>query len=139
MAALHNECISMGQRRIDSSEKRTVTMLRLPERFSVDTGRDFIRDVEECVNAGRPYLVLDCSAADPLDKPLTGLLLHCLEQVMKRNGDVKLACMSLTRLPASGSNGATRLFEVFDTVEDAFRSFHQFSIDSDAEDSESAA
>jgi anti-sigma B factor antagonist len=136
---LCNECVSMGQRRIDPIEKRTVTVLRLPEQFGADTGRDFIRDVEECVNAGRPYLVLDCSAASQLDKPLTGLLLHCLEEAMKRNGDVRLACISMTRLPASGLVGAIHLFEIFDTVEDAFRSFHQFSIEIDAEDSESAA
>ena len=139
MAALQNECLSMGQHRIDSIEKRFVSVLHLPEQFSSETGRGFIRDLKECVNAGRPYLVLDCSAAGQFDKPMAGLLLHCLQEAMKRNGDVKLACISLTQLPSLGLAGAARLFEVFDTVEDAVHSFHSIPFEMEANASESAA
>ena len=139
MIALQNEWISIGQTKIDSIEKRSVTVLHLPVRFSSEAARGFIRDVEECVNAGRPYVVLDCSTAGQLDKPMAGLFLHCLQETMKRNGDVKLVCISLTQLPALGLAGATRLFEVFDTVNDAVDSFHQFSSEMDGDASESAA
>lgn len=118
--------------------RRSVTVLQLPETFSLDTARNFAQEVERCMDGGRPYIVLDCTTAgQPLDKPMAGLLLYCLEEAMKRNGDVKLVCISLAQQPVLGDGSAYRLFEAFDTVEEAIDSFHQFP--SEAGEQESAA
>lgn len=139
MTVMTDECVSADPNRTDEMENRSVTVLRLPERFSADAGQHFLYGLERCLRAGRPYLVLDCSRAGDLDKPLAGVLLHCLEEAMKRNGDVKLACLSLRESSALVLAGATRIFEVFDTVEGAVRSFHQFPFEVGTDASESAA
>jgi anti-anti-sigma regulatory factor len=125
----------MDQGEIEITERRSVTVLQLPERFSLDAARNFAYEVERCIEIGRPYLVLDCSTAGQLDKPTAGLLLYCLEEAMKRNGDVKLACISLAEQPVLRAANAHRLFEAFDTVEEAIGSFHQFPSESGEEES----
>lgn len=137
MNALNNGCLRMDQGKAEVMERRSVTVLQLPERFSRDAAGNFAHAVERCMDIGRPYLVLDCSAAGQLDKPMAGLLLYCMEQAMKRNGDVKLACISLAEQPVLGAASAYRLFEAFDTVEEAIDSFHQFP--SETGEQESAA
>jgi anti-sigma B factor antagonist len=139
MTVMTDECVSVDPNGTGEMENRSVTVLGLPERFSAEAGQRFLYELEGCMLAGRPYLVLDCSRAGNLDKPLAAVLLHCLEEAMKRNGDVKLACLSLRESSALVLAGAVRLFEVFDTVEDAIRSFHHFSFEMGADASESAA
>ncbi|MGA9718218.1 MAG: STAS domain-containing protein [Acidobacteriaceae bacterium] len=137
MSILNSGCLRMDQDKTDVMERRSVTVLQLPERFSLDAAGNFAHELERCINVGRPYLVLDCLAAGQLDKPMAGLLLYCLEEAMKRNGDVKLACISLAEQPVLQAVSAHRLFEAFDTVEEAIDSFHQFP--SEAREQESAA
>jgi anti-anti-sigma regulatory factor len=127
----------MDQVKTEIMERRSVTVLQLPERFSLDAARNFAHEVQGCIDVGRPYLVLDCSAAGQLDKPRVGLLLYCLEEAMKCNGDVKLACISLAEQPVLRAANAHRLFEAFDTIEEAIESFLQFP--SEAGEQESAA
>lgn len=135
MSALNNGCLHMDQGKTDVMEKRAVTVLQLPERFSLDAAANFAQAVERCVEVGRPYVVLDCSAAGKLDKPMTGLLLYCLEEAMKRNGDVKLACIPVAEQPVLRTGSAYRLFEAFHTVEEAIDSFHQFRSESGEQES----
>jgi anti-anti-sigma regulatory factor len=130
--------LDMNYEVADAAEGRCVTVLEFPERSDVEVARGFLRELEQRVNNGRPYLVLDCSAVRQMDKRSAGLLLHCLEEAMKRNGDVKLAGISSAEQPWIGPFGSKRLFEIFDTVEDAVSSFHQLPFET-AEASESAA
>ena len=135
ISALDDGCLLMGQAMTEMTATRSVTVLQLPESFSLDAARKFAHKVACCMDAGRPYLVLDCSTAGQLDKPMAGLLLYCLEEAMKRNGDVKLACISLAEQPALRTANAHRLFEVFDTAEAAIDSFHQFLSENGKEES----
>jgi anti-anti-sigma regulatory factor len=125
----------MDQRETEMTERRSVTVLQLPERFSLDVARNIAYEVARCVEVGRPYLVLDCGTVRQFDKPMAGLLLYCLEEAMKRNGDVKLACISLAEQPVLRAANAHRLFEAFDTVEEAIDSFHQFPSETGEEES----
>ena len=120
---------------------RPVTVMQLPERLGVREGRSFLREVEDRMNMERPYLVLDCSAISHLDNSVVHLLLRCLEEAMKRNGDVKLAGIPLMTEGVPGLTGTGRLFEIFDTTADAVNSFHQLPFDalSEPRESESAA
>ncbi len=76
--------------------KRPVAVMQLPERFSRKEAQNFTREVERSMTVTRPYLVLDCSNVQHLDNSMVNLLLHCLEEAMKRNGDVKLAGVPVT-------------------------------------------
>jgi anti-anti-sigma regulatory factor len=115
--------------------------MQLPERLGKKEARNFAREVERCMNITRPFLVLDCSNVRHLDKSLVYLLLGCLEEALKRNGDVKLVGIPLTTDTILGPAGTNRLFEIFDTTADAVNSFHPFSLDDVSEigKSESAA
>jgi anti-anti-sigma regulatory factor len=115
--------------------------MQLPERLGKKEARDFAREVERCMNITRPFLVLDCSNVRHLDKSLVYLLLGCLEEALKRNGDVKLVGIPLTTDTVLGPTGTNRLFEIFDTTADAVNSFHPFSLEdvSETGKSESAA
>jgi anti-sigma B factor antagonist len=99
---------------------RAVTLKQLPKQLNVKQERVFFREVVSSMNVDRPCLVLDCSHVRQLNGSVIHLLLCCLEEAMKRNGDVKLAA-----IPAGAEAAAAlaRLFEIFDTTADAVKSF----------------
>jgi anti-anti-sigma regulatory factor len=53
------------------------------------------------------------------------LILRCLEEAMKRNGDARLSSVREEDKEVLERTGVSRLFEVFDTEADALQSFHQ--------------
>lgn len=104
---------------------RVVAVKQLPEKLSGKQGRDFLNEVRECVETDRPRLVLDCSNVRELDRHALHILLCCLEEAMKRNGDVKLAALPGGAHAFLELTGASRVFETYATPEDAVNSFHQ--------------
>jgi anti-sigma B factor antagonist len=105
--------------------KRPVSVLQLPNQSGAKEVSAFMREMEKCISIDRPQLVVDCSAASSLDKEKIRLLLCCLEEAMKRNGDVKLVGIDMDAQGAQDLTGLNRLFESFDTTADAVDSFHQ--------------
>jgi len=72
----------------------------------------------------RPYLVLDCSGLESIDKPEMRVLLNCLAEALKRNGDVRLAGVSKEAMAALESTGVAGLFRIFSTSAEAAASYH---------------
>jgi anti-anti-sigma factor len=107
---------------------RLVAVRQVPERLGVKQGRGFFRDVESCLNVDRPRVVLDCSKVKQLDSAGIQVLLRCLEEAMKRNGDVKLAAIPPGAAAILSLTRADRLFEAFDSTADAVNSFHRLRI-----------
>lgn len=124
-----------------TARKRPVAVMQLPEQLGRKEARLFTREAERSMDITRPYLVIDCSQVRDLDKSVVHVLLRCLEEAMKRNGDVKLVGIPLAADAILGSTVTNRLFEIFDTTADAVNSFHQFSLDDalETDKSESAA
>ncbi len=54
------------------------------------------------------------------------MLLECMADVMKSDGDLKLAALSPPAAVVLELTRADRLFEIYDTVSDAVRSFSGF-------------
>lgn len=106
---------------------RTVTIEQLPEITSENQGRHFLGRIRDRMIDRRPSLVLDCSGLSQIDKPVLGLLLCCLEEAMKRNGDVRLAAVPPSAQAKLKVIGADRLFQIFPSNVDAVNSFHQHS------------
>jgi anti-anti-sigma factor len=111
---------------INMTRGRTVTVKQLPEKLDAKQGRLFVREVESCLKADRPLVVIDCSKLRQLDSAGIQVLLRCLEEVMKRNGDVKLASIPPAAAAILELTRVDRLFEAFDSIADAVNSFHQF-------------
>jgi anti-anti-sigma factor len=107
--------------------RRLVTVEQLSEITSEDQGRRFLRKIQGRMSDKRPGLVLDCSGLSQMDKPALNLLLSCLEEAMKRNGDARLASVSPSAQVMLKLIGADRLFQIYASNDDAVNSFHQHS------------
>jgi anti-sigma B factor antagonist len=108
---------------------QTVAVKQLPETLNAKRGRLFFDELESCVNVDRPRLVLDCSNVQQMDSSALLLLLCCLEEAIKRNGDVKLAGIHEGARVVLGLTGLDRLFEIYDTNAEAVNSFRRPSVD----------
>jgi anti-anti-sigma factor len=107
---------------------------QLPEALSEKQGRLFLRTLQSCLNIDRPRLVLDCSKVRRMDRPAINLLLCCLEEAMKHNGDVKLAAVPQEARTILKLTGVDRLFEIFDTNAEGIISFRQLPAEGSASD-----
>ena len=105
---------------------RLVAVKHLPEKLGAKQGRHFFREVEPHLQADRPRVVLDCSRIRHVDSAGIHALLCCLEEAMKRNGDVKLAGIPPGVAAILELTRAGGLFEAFDSTAQAVNSFHQF-------------
>ena len=104
---------------------RAVTVHEIPAQVTAAEERDFLRNLQPFVETERPRLVLDCSRITRMDKTTAHLLLSCLEEAMKRNGDVKLASLSAEAKTSLHLAGLKRLFEIYPTTTDAVRSYQE--------------
>ena len=107
----------------------TVAVKQLPETLNVKQGRRFFSELKSCMDNDRPCIVLDCSKVRQMDRSGVHLLLCCLEEAMKRNGDVRLAETAAGTRAVLELTGADRIFEMFDTNADAINSFRRLPVD----------
>jgi anti-sigma B factor antagonist len=106
---------------------RAVTVEELPETLTGKQGRAFFSELQGEIKSGNECIVLDCSRVQQIDGPAIYLLLCCLEEALKHNGDVKLAAMPSEAKAILELAGAARLFERFDTNTEAINSFRRVS------------
>ncbi len=104
---------------------KSVSIRQLPEKLGRNRERLFFRNLKSAMNVVRPAVVLDCSTLPEMDAAAIHLLLCCLEEAMKRNGDIRLAALS----PGARRNlqlaGVDRLFRIFSNTGDAVESFQR--------------
>jgi anti-anti-sigma factor len=103
-----------------------VIVMQLPEQLThMEVGK-FLGELQPLFESDCPRVVLDCSQVWHIDSAAVETLLHCVQEAMKCDGDLKLAAVS----PASGTikelMRLDRLFETFVTTEEAVRSFKTF-------------
>lgn len=108
--------------------ERVVTVKQLPEILDVKQEQIFLREIQNLMNVERPCVVLDCSNVRQMDRSGIHLLLCCLEEAMKRNGDVKLAGLPLGAEVILEQTGARRLFDIYATPAEAVDSFRRLPI-----------
>jgi len=104
---------------------RAVTVRQFPQTLNSAERRSFLLEIGLSLSADRPCLVLDCLGLIGLDRRALLLLLNCLEQAMKRNGDVRLARVSPEARSVLQSTGVDRLFKIYDSVAEAECSFRR--------------
>jgi anti-anti-sigma factor len=98
----------------------------MPARVNQREARSFFRDVQPFLKADRPQLVFDMSLVEQLDSAGIEMLLECMAECMKRDGDLKLASLSPQAATVLELTRTDRLFEIFETSTDAARSFSSF-------------
>jgi anti-sigma B factor antagonist len=105
---------------------RPVVVKRMPEKLNQRQARAFLAGVQPLLTKDRPQLVFDLSQVKQLDSAGVDMLLHCLSQVMRRDGDLKLAALSHEAAVVLQLTRTDRLFEIYDTSTDAVRSYSSF-------------
>jgi anti-sigma B factor antagonist len=108
-----------------STGMRAVTVHQVPEQVTATGERSFLRNLQKDLETERPRLVLDCCRVQQIDNATIHLLLCCLEEVMKRNGDAKLASLPPGAQATLQVVGVNRLFEIYATTEEAVHSFRE--------------
>lgn len=105
---------------------RPVIVKRLPNRLNLREARAFFREVLPILKTDRPQVVFDLSLVRKMDAAGVDMLLQCMAEAMKRDGDVKLAAVSPQAAVVLELTRTDRLFEIYDTSTDAARSFSGF-------------
>jgi anti-sigma B factor antagonist len=116
-----------NSRVIDMYTRGPVIVMELPEQLNGTDGKTFLRDLKPLLEVDRPRVVLDCSQVQYIDSVGIDMLLHCMDETMKRDGDLKLAALSPSAAAILELMRVDRLFEVFETADEAARSFHAIS------------
>ena len=112
-----------------TNTKRPVIVLEVPEKLVLGPAQVFFREVQGFLKADRPRLVFDFSEVTQLDSAGIEVLLNCMEEAMKRNGDLKLAAIPPGPAVVLALTQVDRLFEIFEDATEAAESFHQFPVD----------
>jgi len=107
---------------------KTVTVKQLPQALNLARVRTFMREIDALLKQDRPRIVFDFSQVRQLDSAGAEMLLQCLEHVMKRDGDIKLAAVPPASEVILELTRVDRLFEIFDSVDDAVESFHGYRV-----------
>jgi len=108
------------------TNSRPVVVKRVPEQLNARTARRFWADIQPFLGIDRPQLVFDFSAVVQLDAAGVEMLLRCVSEVHKRDGDLKLASLSEPAAIVLELTRAERLFEIYETPVEAVRSFSGF-------------
>jgi anti-sigma B factor antagonist len=104
-----------------------VIVMELPEQLNQPGVKSFLAELQPLLEVDRPSVVLDCSQIQHMDSAGVEMLLQCLEEAMKRDGDLKLAAVSPASAVILELMRVDRLFEVFQSSEEAVRSFQAFA------------
>lgn len=108
------------------SKNRPVIVKRVPERLNRVQARRLLKEVQPFLASDRPQIVFDFSLVRQIDTAGLEMLLHCVSQAMKRDGDVKLAAVPPQAAAILELTRTSRLFEIYETSTDAARSFTCF-------------
>jgi anti-sigma B factor antagonist len=103
---------------------RPVVVMQLPEQLDLAQAQNFLQELAPLFEHDRPRIVLDCSGVRYIDNAGIEMLLHCLEEAMKHDGDLKLASVSPESAVMLELLRVDRVFEIFATAEQAVSSFH---------------
>ena len=105
---------------------RTIIVKDLPESVTLLHIPALVEEVVPLIRADWPCLVFDFSRVRELDRAGVEMLLDTMEEVVKRNGDLKFAAVSPHIAVILELTRVDRLFEIFDSPADAVETFHRF-------------
>ncbi len=105
---------------------RPVVVKRMPETMNLKQARSFLKEVAPFLNADRPQLVFDMSQVRRIDAGGVDVLLQCMREAIKHDGDLKLASLSQPAAVVLELTRTGRLFEIYESSTHAVKSFSSF-------------
>ena len=100
-----------------------ILIMQLPEQLDLLGVRTFMQDLEPLLDSQHPRIVFDCSEIRYLDISGVKMILECLLQARRRDGDLKLAALSAESQAVLELMGENRMLQAFATSDEAVRSF----------------
>jgi len=107
---------------------RPVVVQELPQRLTRGQTELWFRELQPLLKGDHPKVVFDFSNVSQMDSAGIEFLLVCMEEVLKRNGDLKLAAIPPGPAVVLELTGVDHLFEIFENSSDAVESFHKFPV-----------
>lgn len=107
------------------SSQKPVVVQRLPEQVKLGHVQRLMQEIAPIFKQDRPRVVFDFSQVSQIDSAGVDMLLRCVEQAAKRDGDLKLAAVPPGSAVILELTRVDRVFEIFDTVEQAVDSFDE--------------
>jgi anti-anti-sigma factor len=95
------------------ASERTIVVVGLPERLTLMHNQTFLVEIHALLNTDRPRIVFDLSQVQEIDRAGTDMLLHCVRQVIRQDGDLTLAAVPAEIMVVLELTCIDRLFEIF--------------------------
>src|ERR1700722_17695064 len=108
----------------DLYTSETVIVMEVPARLNHAEAETFLSRLQPLLQREHARIVLDCSQVRYVDSAGLEVLSHCVQEALRRNGDMKLAAVSPASRVILELIMANRLFETFETTGEAVQSFH---------------
>ncbi len=105
---------------------RPVVVKRVPALLNTRQARQFHDEVRPLLRIDRPQVVFDLAAVRQIDAAGIDMLLQCMTEASRRDGDLKLANLSPHAAVILELTRTDRLFEIYETATDAVKSFSSF-------------
>src|SRR5882724_2064897 len=105
------------------STQKPVAVKPLPEQVKMGHIQGLMREITPLLKQDRPRIVFDFSQVCQIDSAGVDMLVDCVEEVARRDGDLKLAAVRPESAIILELTRVDRLFEIFETVQDAVDSF----------------
>jgi anti-sigma B factor antagonist len=103
-----------------------VIVMELPRRLKHADAGTFLGELQQFLESDHPRIVLDCSQVRCVDSAGVEMLLRYFREAMKRDADLKLAAVAPASGVILGLLRVDRLFEMFESAEEAVQSLHAF-------------
>lgn len=110
---------------IKTEKQGSITIMTIPgDHLDASNAKEFKQDVSALIEDGMKA-VLDMSQLQFVDSSGLGAILSCLRQLNKREGDLALCGMTKPVRTLFELVRMHRIFEIFNTSEEAARAFSQ--------------
>lgn len=101
---------------------RSTVIIKFPQQLSRKYARICMRRLRPALKLDQPNVIIDLSHVRQIDTHGLDLLLHCLLEVARRDGSLKLAGVSAETALVLELTRMDRVFNMFPSVEEAISS-----------------
>ena len=104
---------------LDDSERDGYAVLSVRGEVDVYTAPKFRERLIQLVSDGKHRIIVDLEGVDFLDSTGLGVLVGGLKRLRSHDGDLLLVCTQSRILKVFEITGLTKVFSIYDSVEDA--------------------
>lgn len=114
-----------SMRDLGTMMKRNVLIKEVPRHFIAGDAWSFLEETKPALKKARPTVVFDFSHVSAIDRSGIVVLMKCFEEILKQNGDIKVASMSAELAWTLQQTGLDQICDVYDNAQDAAESVYE--------------